>query len=86
MTAWQVAAFVLMVGAIAPAAAATFAGDEPKRLVGLELVGSVVTVVMLLLAQADQRPDYLIVPLVLVTLSLAGVLVFTRLLGPPPRA
>ena len=85
MNAWAISAFVLIVGAVVPATLATFAGDEPKRLVGLELVGTAVTVVMVLLAQADHRPDYLIVPLVLVTLSLAGVLVFTRLLGPPPQ-
>lgn len=85
MTAWEAGAFVLVVGSVIPAAAATFAGDEFMRLVGLELIGTVVTVVTVLLAQAYQRPDYLIVPLVLVTLSLAGILVFTRLLSPPPQ-
>ncbi len=85
MTAWPVAAFVLIVGAVLPAAVTTFGGEETQRLVGLELIGTAVTLVMLLLAQADQRPDYLVVPLVLVTLSLAGILVFTRLLSPPPE-
>jgi multisubunit Na+/H+ antiporter MnhF subunit len=38
--------------------------------------------VLMLLAQAFDRPDYLIVPLALVLLSFAGALVFARLLGP----
>jgi multicomponent Na+:H+ antiporter subunit F len=84
VTSWEVAAFVLVVGAVLPAILATFTGEESRRLIGLELAGTVVTAVMMLLAQADGRPDYLVAPLVLVALSLAGVLVFTRLLSPPP--
>lgn len=53
MTSWGVAAFVLLVGAALPAAVGTFTGPEPKRLVGLELLGTVATLVVLLLAQAD---------------------------------
>jgi multisubunit Na+/H+ antiporter MnhF subunit len=52
------------------------------RLVGLTLGGSIAVITMLLLSQAYGQSSYLIVPLVLGTLSVTGVLVFTRLLGP----
>ncbi len=57
-------------------------GSSIDRLVGLELAGSVATITLLVMAQAASQSSYLVVPLVLVLLSFAGTLVFTRLLGP----
>jgi multisubunit Na+/H+ antiporter MnhF subunit len=54
------------------------------RLVGLALASSVGTLTLLVAIQGDGQSSYLIVPLVLVLLSFAGTLVYTRLLGPKP--
>jgi multisubunit Na+/H+ antiporter MnhF subunit len=48
---------------------------------GLQFTGTVGALVMVALCVAVQQPSYLIVPLVLVLLSYAGTLVFTRLGG-----
>jgi multisubunit Na+/H+ antiporter MnhF subunit len=82
VSAWYVAAFVLMVGGIAPALVIGARGGPIDRLVGLELVSSVTVLTMLVLAQAFAQPSYLVVPLVLAVLAITGTLVFTRLLGP----
>ena len=79
MTCWVVATLVLLIAGVLPAAIIGMRGPAVGRLVGLELLSSVCCVVLLLLAQADAEPMYLIVPLVLVVLSFAGTLVFTRL-------
>jgi multicomponent Na+:H+ antiporter subunit F len=50
------------------------------RLVGLELAGVVVTLVLLLLAQAFGRVIYVDLALALALLSLPGGLVFARFL------
>lgn len=59
----------------------TARGGSLDRLVGLEVLGVVCTVVMLLLADAFGRPIYVDVALVLALLSFAGSLVFARFLG-----
>lgn len=71
----------VLAAALAPALLVGVRGDPIDRLVGLELVGSVASALMLVLAQVQHQSYYLAVPLVLVPLSLAGTLVFTRLLG-----
>jgi multisubunit Na+/H+ antiporter MnhF subunit len=81
MTAWLLATVVLLAGGLLPTVFLASTGDPVERLVGLELGGAVTTVVLLLLSQAAGQSSYLIVPLVLVILSFAGTLVFTRLLG-----
>ncbi len=81
MTAWSLAAVVLLGGAMLPALWISSRGDATNRLAGLELTGAVATVVTMLMAQAAGQSSYLIVPLVLVPLSFAGTLVFTRLLA-----
>lgn len=81
MTGYEVCALVLLC-ALAPALGLASRGAPVDRLVGLEIVGSVVTLAMLVLAQVTRQSYYLSVPLVLVPLSLAGTLVFTRLLAP----
>jgi multisubunit Na+/H+ antiporter MnhF subunit len=74
---------LVLTGALAPALFLAARGDPVDRLVGLELVGALVTVLMLVLAQVQHQSYYLAVPLMLVPLSLAGTLVFTRLLDVP---
>ncbi|HEV7907866.1 MAG TPA: monovalent cation/H+ antiporter complex subunit F [Pseudonocardiaceae bacterium] len=81
MNWWLLAAVVLVVGGFAPALYLTSRGAAVERLIGMELAGAVAVLVLLLLAQGFGQPQYLIVPLVLVLLSFAGTLVFTRLLG-----
>ncbi|HZR11997.1 MAG TPA: monovalent cation/H+ antiporter complex subunit F [Acidimicrobiia bacterium] len=82
MNAWSWAAVALLAGALAPALMLGARGSSIDRLVGLELAGSVATITLLVMAQAASQSSYLVVPLVLVLLSFAGTLVFTRLLGP----
>jgi multisubunit Na+/H+ antiporter MnhF subunit len=77
---WLGAALVLILGALAPAVYLGLRGGPLDRLVGLQLAGSVLVPVLLLLTHAFNQSSYLIVPLVLATLSFAGVLVFLRLL------
>jgi multicomponent Na+:H+ antiporter subunit F len=50
-------------------------------LVGLELAGTLVTVVLVLLAEGFHRSSYFVLPLVLGGLSFVGALVFIRFLG-----
>jgi multicomponent Na+:H+ antiporter subunit F len=55
-------------------------GSPVDRLVGLELAGTVDTLVLLLLAQAYDRAIYFDLALALALLSFAGGLVFARFL------
>lgn len=82
MNPWLVGTFVLLVGAVLPAAVLGSRGAAMERLVGLELLSALVVMVLTMLSQADGQSSFLIVPLVLVLLSVAGTLVFTRLLAP----
>ncbi len=84
MNGWEIAAFVLVVGGLVPALILACRGDAIRRMVGLELASSVGVLVMLTVIQGTGQPSYLIVPFVLVLLSFAGTLVFTRLLGSKP--
>lgn len=81
---WLAACAVLIAGGLLPALWLGARGDAVRRLVGLQLSSSITVLVLLAFAQAEHQPSYLIVPLVLVALSVAGTLVFTRLLGPRP--
>lgn len=81
MTVWVIAAGVLMVAGLGPAMILAYRGTSARRLVGLELAGTIATITMLVLCQAFGQSGYLIVPLVLALMSVAGTLVFTRLLG-----
>ena len=79
-----VPAGVLMIGGLVPALVLLSRGDAVARLIAVQLLGGIVVLDLLLLAQGFAQPQYLIVPLVLVVLSFAGTLVFTRLLGKEP--
>jgi multisubunit Na+/H+ antiporter MnhF subunit len=81
MTVWVIAAGVLLVGGLVPAMVLAGRGPAAHRLLGLELAGASGVIALMVLCQAMNQSSYLIVPLVLVLLSFAGTLVFTRLLG-----
>lgn len=85
MSGWLAGAIVLMLGGFGPAAWLGTRGSPVDRLVGLEIGGVTATLMLLGLIQALNQPSYLIVPLVMVLLSFAGTLVFTRLLAPWSR-
>jgi multisubunit Na+/H+ antiporter MnhF subunit len=84
MSTWLAGALVLMVAGLGPALWLGVRGAAVERLVGVELGSAVTVLVLLLLSQAVGQSSLLIVPLVLVLLSFAGTLVFTRLLSPRP--
>lgn len=85
MSAYTICLIALLVGGLLPALAIASRGDPTDRLVGLELVSAVIVFVLILFSQVGQGQSYdLILPLVLVPLSFAGTLVFTRLLGRRP--
>jgi multisubunit Na+/H+ antiporter MnhF subunit len=79
---WLISGVVLLALAVAPAALLGARGTAATRLVGLEMVSAVTVITLMLLSQADGNSSFLIVPLVLALLSVAGTLVFTRLLAP----
>lgn len=82
MTAFTVCLIALLVGGFLPALVLASRGDPGERLVGLDLLAAVLTFALILLSQVGPGQSYdLILPLVLVPLSFAGTLVFTRLLG-----
>jgi multisubunit Na+/H+ antiporter MnhF subunit len=81
MNPWLFGCAALLVGGLVPAVILSLRGPDVHRLVGLQLTGSVAVLAMLLLCQGLRQASYLIVPTVLVVLSFAGTLVFTRLLG-----
>ena len=81
MSGYTVCALVL-VATLVPAAWLASHGEAVERLVGLELVSAVAVVFLIVMAQVSHQSYFLAVPLVLVPLSFAGTLVFTRLLGP----
>ena len=80
MSGYLLCALVLLL-ALVPAGLVAARGGAVERLVGLELVSGVGVVFMLVLAQVSHQSYFLSVPLVLVPMSFAGTLVFTRLLG-----
>jgi multisubunit Na+/H+ antiporter MnhF subunit len=82
MTTWLAACIVLITLGLFPALWVASRGDAVKRLVGVELGGAVAVLVLLAFSRAMQQSTYLIVPLVLALLTVAGTLVYTRLLGP----
>jgi multicomponent Na+:H+ antiporter subunit F len=80
---WLLGSTVLLLGGLVPAGWMAARGAPVDRLVGLEMGTAVTTLELMLFSQAENEPQYLIVPLVLVLLSFAGTLVYTRLLAPP---
>jgi multisubunit Na+/H+ antiporter MnhF subunit len=82
MNPWLLGTIALLGAGLAPAVWIGSRGEPQDRLVGLELGGVVATLAMMSFAQAVGQSSYLIVPLVLALVSVAGILVYTRLLAP----
>lgn len=81
MTGYEVCTAAVMAGALPAGLLLSATGRAVDRLVGLELVSAASVVALLLVSQVTGESYDLIVPLVLVALSVAGTLVFTRLIG-----
>jgi multicomponent Na+:H+ antiporter subunit F len=79
MNPWTAAALVLLL-ALVPLGFLLVRAPRADALVALELSGTIVVVVLVLLAQAFSRPSYYVVPLTLAPLSLLGGVVFARFL------
>ncbi len=79
MNPWLLASVVVVSGAV-PAGIQVFRGDAMDRLVGLELMGILVPIALLLLSQAFQRTAYLDLALAAALLAFGAGLVFARFL------
>jgi multisubunit Na+/H+ antiporter MnhF subunit len=77
---WLLAATVLLAGLL-PCAWVLVRGRLNEALVALELASTLVTVVLLLLAEGYGRSSYFVLPLTLAALQFVGTLVFVRFLG-----
>ena len=80
MNVWLVAATTLLV-ALVPCGWVLLRGRALEALVALELASTLVTVVLVLLAEGFHRSSYFVLPVVLGGLSFVGSLVFIRFLG-----
>lgn len=81
MRGYEILSLALLIGAMGPVLAMGAVGREENRLVALEMGGSVAALFFLVFVQVTGQTYELILPVVLVPLSLAGILVFTRLLS-----
>lgn len=80
MNVWLIGATVLLAGLL-PCGWVLVRARIVDGLVALELASSVVTVVLLLLAEGFHRSSYFELPVVLAALSFVGTLVFIRFVG-----
>jgi len=77
---WLIGATALLAGLL-PCGWVVLRGRLTEAIVGLELASTIVTVVLVLLAEGFQRSSYFTLPLVLAALSFVGTLAFIRFLG-----
>lgn len=80
MNAYTILALALLIGGLGPVLAMGAVGRSFNRLIALEMGSSLGAMFMLIFIQVSNQSSELILPLVLVPLSVAGTLVFTRLL------
>lgn len=80
MSGYAILALALLIGGLGPVLAMGAIGHSFNRLVALEMGSSIGAIFMLIFVQVSNQSSELILPLVLVPLSLAGTLVFTRLI------
>ena len=80
MNVWLIAATVLLAGML-PCGWVLLRGRLTEALVALELATTVLTVVLVLLAEGFHRSSYFTLPLVLAALGFVGSLVLVRFLG-----
>jgi len=76
---WLIAAALLLLGLV-PCGLVVLRGSIVEALVGLQMAGILQTVVLLLMAEGLHRPPFFDLAVVLALLSLAGGLVFARML------
>lgn len=81
MSGYATLALVLLAGGLGPVLAMGAIGRSFNRLIALEMGTSIAVLFMLIFVEVSDQSSELILPLVLVPLSVAGTLVFTRLLG-----
>ncbi len=81
MNVWLTGATILLLGGLIPCGWVLVRGRPLEALVALQLSSTVVTVVLLLLAQGFHRPAYFVLPIVLAGLSFVGMLAFICFLG-----
>jgi multisubunit Na+/H+ antiporter MnhF subunit len=77
---WFVGATALLLGLV-PVAWVLIRGDILEALVALQLAGTVVAVVLLLIGEGFKRNSYYTLPLVLAFTNFVGVLIFVRFMG-----
>ena len=79
MNAWLLAALVLLLGLV-PCAIVCLRTTPMERLVGLEMAGTVDTLILLVLAAGYHQAIFFDLAVVLAVVSFAGGLVFARFL------
>ena len=80
MNVWLAAATVLLAGLV-PCGWVLLRSRLADALVALELASTLVTVVLVLLAEGFQRSSYFTLPLVMAALAFVGALVVLRFVG-----
>ena len=80
MNCWWIAALALIL-CLVPCALACLRGDAIDRLVALEAATVIVSLVLLVIAEAMGRQSFADLGLTMALLSFAGGLVFARFLG-----
>ena len=80
MNVWFVGATVLLL-ALVPVGYVLVRGSIVEALVALDLAGTVVTLVLLLIGEGFKRNSYYTLPLVLAFTNVVAVLIFVRFLG-----
>ncbi len=79
MNVWLLAATVLLFGMI-PCGIVAFRGSPIDRLIGLEMAGVIESLLLILLAQGVNNPNFYDLALALALLAFGGGLVFARFL------
>ena len=79
MNVWLLAATVLLF-ALVPCGIIVFRGSAMERVVGLEMAGLIVTLLLILLAEGFHRVPFYDLALTLALLAFGGGLVFVRFL------
>lgn len=80
MSGYAILALSLLIGGFIPVLVMGAIGHSFNRLVALQMGSSISVLFMLIFVEVSNQGSELILPLVVVPLSLAGTLVFTRLL------
>ncbi len=79
MNPWLLACLALLIPMIA-SFVVTFRGDTPSRVAGVEFGGIITIIMLMLLTEGLNRPDFLDIALALAVLAFGGGMVFARFL------